>query len=206
MNKELQKVLCGLLGLGDDADQAAILKALGERDAQIRAGLSGRAQGVQLSAAAFAALRLDANAGAAQVEARIVELGAREGEVVQLGARIAKIEDEKIVAEVDAAIAAFKYTPAEKELQLELARANPGMWRKITALRVAHKPGGDEVKVAAKGRSSATGEGGAGHSASEQKKLDAVEAHLKANPSMSYGEAVVACAKADPALFAGEEK
>lgn len=208
MNKDLQKVLCGLLGLGEGADEATILKGLNESTQGVRLSFAAHGKiGSLFGATTLGLLKLDGNATAAQIEGRIAELAAREGQLVQLSGRLQKLEDDKVVAEVNDAIAKFKYAPAELEVQLELARSNPELWRKVTALRAASNPGGAPVVLGSVPRGEGAGAGGAegAPTAIEQKKLDAVDAYLKANPNANYGDAVVACARANPALFSQKE-
>jgi phage I-like protein len=181
--------LCALLGLPVDAEDEAVMAAASGKKALIEAALSGKG-GAFLSGEALARLGLSSSATGEDVSRKVVSLADDAKGAAALADRIKALENKTIEQEVDAAIAAFKYTPAERTYQFELAKENPDRWRAHTADRPA-LPLGEQIRTAERARSSSKTE-------AQQK---AIQTWLKDHPGSEFAHALVACATADPVLF-----
>ena len=108
---------------------------------------------------------------------------------------IVDLEHGQIVAAVDAAIGERRIDPAEREVQIKLAVRDFAFWKESIALRTPRA----ELAPRRPETPPTPRKGGGDRRAAQ---MAAVEAHLKENPNLSYGDALRACAAKNPALFA----
>jgi phage I-like protein len=204
MDEETLKYFRALFRCPADADAAAVVAAAKQREGVLQLVLQepeGKAVVFALTLEVAKMFGLtDANGAglnALELAKKVGRLAEVEGELAAAKKELAEMRDREIVAEVDAAIAAKRIAPSERDEQLELARGNRALFTKLLSKRepmVGDKP----VELAVKERS-ATPDG----RVAAQKA--AIDEYLKANPKASYGDALRACAAMKPDLFRREE-
>ena len=132
------KMLAARLMEATGMDAAALLAALDAKLEAVVAALKGEAAAAAPPAPAAAAPAAvapasDVAALTAQVAALSAQLGAKDAELVPLRASAAKLADDALVAEVDAAIAGRRIQPPAREHFVKLAREAPASFRAILA-------------------------------------------------------------------------
>ena len=187
-DEKAQVKLAAALGVTDAKNEPAIVEALDKHEGAIRAAVAGH-PGYFLTAEALVQLGAASSTAAAELSKAIVDLSARAAKAEAHVKQLAAVSIEK---EVDQAIAEFKYTPAERDYQLQLARENPERWSLHTKARAA-LPINQRITPASKPAPASK------TAAQEQ----AVEAYMKEH-NVDVGTALRACAAADPQLFTEE--
>jgi phage I-like protein len=195
--EQVKQYLCGLLGLKADASEEEILAAARKHEGALKIALSAGVGGgsvIVLSKEALTALGKPDGAHSQVISDVIVELAGKATKATELEADVKTLKAEKIARDVEALIAAKKATPAEREELVELATSNPTLFKRLTDKREPIAALGANVKVAGKPSGQTKVE-------AQQKAISDYQA---ANKSASYGDAMRACAAAQPELFAEE--
>lgn len=169
------------LGMAAEVDEEKALTAFKKREDE-RKALSDRAD---------------------KAEAELTKLRATGGDVVALTEKVKALETQAklshviaISHEVDAAVAAFKLDPSERDEYIELGAESPERMRKMLAKRKPNPPAG-EIRTAGKPR-------GDEQSLSAQEK--AIDDEMKANPALDVAGAFSAAEKKNPVLFKRESE
>ena len=190
---QLEKRLIELFGAPSDADAEALLALLRDKEPLLKMGLTYKTPAALLSAPALSALKLGTAATAEEVSAKIVMLGESQGASGELQRRIAQLEEQGLVREVDTAIDTFSIAPAEREGLLKLAKSDVTLFRDIVSKREKRPPGGLRI---------VTPPAPSGRQVVEKQDV-AIKAYLAepAHKDETYAQAIAALLKSQPALF-----
>jgi phage I-like protein len=181
MSKSMERLIT-ILGARTDATADVVIELMANKEEQLTAAFGDQPARL-LSEPARQALGLKADAKGADVNAAIVALAEK----------VAKQQREGIAAKVDAAIAAFKATPAEKDDLVQLGGTNPELLERLLSKRDPRPPASQvQTPVSPSGETRLKAQN------------DAIATWLTAHPGETPAAAVVALTKDKPELFGGE--
>ncbi len=175
----------------------SLSSSTGDEPEEIRMESLFKALGVKADAdeaEALSALTEKLSAKDAEINALKAQCEADAASSLSLAEKVKAMEVEQLTKALDAKIDQFAVDPSERPALLELAAASPETFSKLLALRTPRNPGGVKLETPKNADVSR-----------EALQEAAIEAYIAAHAGSDYTAAMIACASANPELFADAE-